>query len=189
MKSSVLRNDILPFVLLLVSLVVATAGIDYLLNDLGVAWIGTQLGVLGTALIVLSFFYSVRKRKLVRLGSVVFSLRIHEWFSWVGCLLIFVHAGTHFNAILPWLALVSMLAAFISGLTGKYLLTRARRRLAEHKQLQAELEGVRDDDQSLFWNALAVAAMRKWRTIHKPITWIFVILTVLHILTVYMYGE
>lgn len=48
-------------------------------------------------------------------------------------MLILVHAGIHIYAILPWLALIAMLINIISGMTGKFLLDRSRRFLAEKK--------------------------------------------------------
>ncbi len=56
-------------------------------------------------------------------------LRRHERMAWAGSLLVLVHAGVHFNAWLGWLALAAMLINVASGLTGKYLLARARTRL------------------------------------------------------------
>ena len=46
--------------------------------------------------------------------------------AWAGSLLVLVHAGIHFNAILGWLAVWAMLINVASGLTGKFLLQRAR---------------------------------------------------------------
>jgi hypothetical protein len=54
--------------------------------------------------------------------------------AWLGSLLVLVHAGVHFNAILGWLAVWAMLINVGSGLTGKFLLDRARRRLEEARQ-------------------------------------------------------
>jgi len=44
----------------------------------------------------------------------------------------------HIYAILPWLALVAMLVTVISGMTGKYLLDRSRRFLAEKKEVYSQ---------------------------------------------------
>ena len=54
--------------------------------------------------------------------------------AWLGSLLVLVHAGIHFNAILGWLAVGAMLINVASGLTGKFLLERSRRRLEEARQ-------------------------------------------------------
>ena len=40
---------------------------------------------------------------------------------------VLIHAGIHFNAILPWLATVAMGVNVISGMVGKLLLDRSRR--------------------------------------------------------------
>jgi hypothetical protein len=54
--------------------------------------------------------------------------------AWAGSLLVLVHAGIHFNSILAWLAVLAMLINVASGLTGKFLLERSRRRLDEARQ-------------------------------------------------------
>ena len=58
--------------------------------------------------------------------------------AWLGSLLVLVHAGVHFNAILGWLAVWAMLINVGSGLTGKFLLDRSRRRLEEARQRMRE---------------------------------------------------
>jgi hypothetical protein len=47
-------------------------------------WIGRYLGIPGTALILLSLRYSLRKRKLITTGNPVRLLRAHEWMAWCG---------------------------------------------------------------------------------------------------------
>jgi hypothetical protein len=53
--------------------------------------------------------------------------------AWLGSLLVLVHAGIHFNALLGWMAVAAMLINVASGLTGKFLVERARRKLSEER--------------------------------------------------------
>ena len=76
-----------------------------------------------------SLTYSLRKRKLIRSGQPVKLLRLHEYLAWAGSLFVLVHAGIHFNSILAWLATLAMIINVASGLTGKFLLGRARARI------------------------------------------------------------
>ncbi len=39
-------------------------------------------------------------------------------------------------------------------------------------------------DDHLYWDALVVDLMKKWRVVHIPITIIFTLLTLLHVVTV-----
>jgi hypothetical protein len=39
--------------------------------------------------------------------------------TWLGSLMVLIHAGIHFNAILPWLATIAMGVNVISGMVGK----------------------------------------------------------------------
>lgn len=135
MHRSILRKEVLPFLVMFGSLIAATIIADALLHLFDLVWIGRYLGIPGTILILLSFFYSMRKRKLIRFGRPKTLLTLHEALTWLGALMVMVHAGIHVYAILPWLALLAMLVNVGSGMTGKYLLDRSRRHLAEKKTM------------------------------------------------------
>ena len=129
MKRSLWRQHILPFTLLLGLLAAATLIGDYVLHRFNLVWVGRYLGIPGTILIILSLYYSLRKRKYVNSGNPKTLLTLHEFGSWLGSLMILIHAGIHFNAILPWLATIAMGVNVISGMVGKMLLNRSRRHL------------------------------------------------------------
>lgn len=129
-KARLLSREVLPHFLAFAALVAATLAIDVGLHLLGAVWIGRYLGIPGVLLIVGSFGYSLRKRKLIKRGKPVVLLRLHERMAWVGSLLVLVHAGIHFNALLGWLATFAMLINVGSGLTGKFLLEHSLLRMA-----------------------------------------------------------
>jgi hypothetical protein len=190
MERSLVREEVLPFAALLGSLVVATIIADALLHQLGLVWIGRYLGIPGTVFILLSFFYSLRKRKLISVGKPKTLLNLHQAFAWLGALMILVHAGIHVYAILPWLALVAMLVTVISGMTGKYLLDRSRRFLAEKKDAYVA-RGLSGEaiEKEMFWDATAVDLMKKWRAVHFPITLAFAVLGLAHILSIFLFWQ
>ena len=190
MQRSLVREEVLPFAALLGSLVIATVIADALLHQLGLVWIGRYLGIPGTIFILLSFFYSLRKRKLISVGKPKTLLNLHQAFAWLGALMILVHAGIHVYAILPWLALVAMLVNVISGMTGKYLLDRSRRFLAEKKDAYVA-RGLSGEaiEKEMFWDATAVDLMKKWRAVHFPITLAFAVLGLAHILSIFLFWQ
>ena len=190
MERSLVREEVLPFAALLGSLVIATIIADALLHQLGLVWIGRYLGIPGTIFILLSFFYSLRKRKLISVGKPKTLLNLHQAFAWLGALMILVHAGIHVYAILPWLALVAMLVNVISGMTGKYLLDRSRRFLAEKKDAYVA-RGLSGEaiEKEMFWDATAVDLMKKWRAVHFPITLAFAVLGLAHILSIFLFWQ
>jgi hypothetical protein len=104
--------------------------------------------------------------------------------------MILVHAGVHVYTILPWLALIAMLVNVISGMTGKYLLDRSRRFVAEKKVSYAQ-RGLTDEaiDKELFWDATTLDVMKKWRAVHLPITLVFAVLSITHILSIFLFWE
>ncbi|MDP3858523.1 MAG: hypothetical protein Q8Q73_12265 [Stagnimonas sp.] len=188
MNRSLFRRDALPLLLLFLALVAATTATDALLHRLELVWIGRYLGIPGTLLILLSMRYSLRKHGLIAQGEPRRLLRQHEALAWLGSLLVLVHAGIHFRAILPWLATAAMLVNILSGLTGKFLLPRARRHVEERRGRMAA-RGLSGDqmDAKLYWDALMLDAMANWRTVHVPIALAFAGLALAHVLSIFLY--
>jgi hypothetical protein len=188
MKGNLLSREVVPHALAFAALVGATICIDVALHLLGVAWIGRYLGIPGTVLIVGSFGYSLRRRKLITRGKPITLLRLHERMAWVGSLLILVHAGIHFNALLAWLAVGAMLVNVGSGLTGKFLLERSRRRLMEaRRQMHAAGLDAGDVEDRLYWDSLTFDVVKEWRAVHFPITLAFAVLALAHIAAVFTF--
>lgn len=190
MDSSLIRKEVLPFVLMFGSLIAATLVSDALLHQLDLVWIGRWLGIPGTLLILTSFLYSMRKRKKITFGKPKTLLRLHETLTWLGALMILVHAGIHVYAILPWLALAAMLVNVFSGMTGKILLDRSKRFLAAKREAysgkglsEAEIE------KRLFWDATTFDLMKKWRSVHLPITLAFAVLGLGHIISILLFWQ
>ena len=172
--------------LLTVGLVVANAiAIELLLDGYGVRLHRLFTGLLGTALIAVSFGYSLRKRRLVSIGSTRGWLKAHEWLAIAGCFVIFVHTGTHIEAMVPVLTLIVLFVTFISGLFGRYLYTITR------DELRAKLsglskEGIAPSEQAehrLWALTVASTALSRWRALHIPIVSLFAMLLVYHVLS------
>jgi hypothetical protein len=190
MERSLINKEVIPFLLMFGSLILATIVSDGLLHYFDLVWVGRYLGIPGTLLILLSLFYSMRKRKLVSFGKPKTLLVLHETLAWLGALMILVHAGIHVDAILPWLALIAMLVNVLSGMTGKFLLERSRRFVAEKKAFYAS-RGLPENEveKRLFWDATTFDLMKKWRAVHLPITLAFAVLGVTHILSIFLFWQ
>ena len=190
MERSLIRKEVIPFVMMFGALILATIITDTLLHQFDLVWIGRWLGIPGTILILLSFFYSMRKRKMIGFGKPRTLLILHETLTWLGALMILVHAGIHIYTILPWLALFAMLVNVISGMTGKYLLDRSRRFLAAKKEAYSQ-QGLSEEaiEKKLFWDATTFDLMKKRRVVHLPITLAFAVLGITHILSIFLFWE
>lgn len=190
MDKSLIRKEVLPFVLMFGSLIAATLISDALLHQLDLVWIGRWLGIPGTLLILTSFLYSLRKRKKITFGKPKTLLRLHETLTWLGALMILVHAGIHVYAILPWLALAAMLINVFSGMTGKILLDRSKRFLAAKRETYLS-DGLSEEqvEKRLFWDATTYDLMKKWRSVHLPITLAFVVLSLGHIISILLFWQ
>lgn len=164
--------------------------IDYFLHRFNLVIIGRYLGPVGSILIIISFIYSLRKRKIISYGSPKELLMLHEYLSWIGSILLLVHAGIHFNALLPWLAIFMLLIAVASGLTGKFLLKQAGESLKERKKELLNTGLNMDEvDKKLFFDSTAVYLMKKWRVVHLPITLLTGVLALLHIITIILFSK
>jgi hypothetical protein len=188
MKAQLLLREVLPFTLSLVALAGLSLLLDALLHYFGVVWIGRYLGIPGVLLIIGSFGYSLRKRQLIHIGQPLRLLRLHERMAWLGSLLVLVHAGIHFNAILGWLAVWAMLINVGSGLTGKFLLERSRKRLiAAREKLQRQ--GLTDVEleERLHVDTLTFDVVKQWRRVHFPIALAFGVLALAHIISIFLF--
>lgn len=188
MNQSLWRDHVLPFSLLLGVLAATTLAGDYLLHWLNLVWVGRYLGILGTLLIIFSLYYSLRKRKYVSSGNPGTLLKVHEFSAWLGSLMILIHAGVHFNAILPWLATVAMSINVVSGLVGKMLLKRARTHVQSQRD-HFQLRGLSkpEVEQAVFWDAVTLSTMNQWRKVHIPIFIVFAVLALGHIFSVFLF--
>ena len=180
--------DYLPDFAAFASMLLLAAVVDIVLHSMDLPQAGQYAGYLGTLLILVSFWYSARKRKLVTWGSPRALLRLHKVTAWLGPVLVLVHGGTHFNALLPWLAMLAMVVVVASGLTGSFLLARARTELSKKRRLLIE-GGMSAEEaaRALYQEALAVKVMKKWRVVHIPITGVFAVLALLHVVSVLMF--
>ena len=189
MNRSVFRKHVWPFAQWFTLMILITIIIDYFLHRYELVYIGRWFGLAGTITIMLSFIYSARKRKLITSGSPKSYLKYHEYFSWVGSILILVHAGIHFNALLPWLAILMLIISVASGLTGKFLLKKSNE--TYKTKLQALIDSGTAPDEAekkLFFDSITVDIMRTWRKVHMPITLLLMVLSLIHIITIVMFS-
>lgn len=189
-ENSLISKKVMPFLVMFVALGVCTAILDALLHLFDLVWVGRYLGIPGTILILLSFMYSMRKRKKIHFGKPKTLLTLHQVLTWTGALMILVHAGIHVYAILPWLALIAMMVNIISGMTGQFLLDRSRRFMA-HKKEEYAAQGLNAEalEKELFWDAVTFDLMKKWRAVHFPITLVFSVLALAHIFSIFLFWE
>lgn len=189
MKKSVFMKYIVPFMEWYLLMIIATISIDFYLHKSNIVINSWATGISGSLLIIISFIYSFRKRKIIKIGSQKKLLNFHEYIAWLGSVVLLVHAGIHFNAVLPWLAVLALLINVASGLVGKYLLKKATDNLKE-KKLNLSNLGLNTDEaeKKLFLDSITVDAMKKWRIIHFPITFLLLVLSIFHIITIIIFS-
>ena len=174
MHRSLLVRQVSPAALLLASLIAGAIAADAVLHAVGLRWVGVYLGPIGTGMLAVSFLYSLRKRKRITFAQPRQLLELHQALGWFGSLVLLVHGGSHFNALLPWLALVAMVIVAASGMIGAVLLWRA----LEAMRQAGKPEG---DSARQLLDAVTVDLMKKWRAVHLPLNAVFLTLATLHI--------
>ena len=190
MNKSLLRQEVVPFFGQIALLTIFSVASDLVLHYYHLAWVGRYLGIPGVLLIILSLLYSMRKRKIIKSGSPKMLLWLHETLTWMGALLVLVHASIHFNTILPWLAMIGMVINVLSGLVGQRLLHRSRHHIMELEE-KYRISGMSKDDieKEVFWDSVTYDLMAKWRIVHFPISLAFAVLTLAHILSIFLFWE
>lgn len=82
----------------------------------------------------------------------------------------------------------AMLVNVGSGLTGKYLLERARRRMeASRERMLGQGISAAELTEQLYWDSLTFDAVKQWRTVHFPITLAFAVLALAHIVSIFLF--
>lgn len=150
---------------------------------------GHVVGWVGLAVIMLVFVYSLKKRYGLKLGTPRGWLRVHVVAGVLGPLLILVHSGTHFHALVPLVTMGIMAIVVISGIVGQAIHVLALRTLNQQRRRFIE-EGLTPDvvDERLDELASQEELFRWWRAIHAPLTITFVVLVALHVLGALYFG-
>ncbi len=140
------------------------------------------VGWLGLGFIGLTFVYPLKRWWHPNQVWPKRWFHVHMVSGVLGPLIIFVHAGAHFHAWVPILALGTMVLVVMSGIVGQALHYWAFRMLYERRH-QLAFEGMTEDaiEARLHDLALQEEALRWWRCLHRPLTWSFVSLALLHI--------
>ncbi len=188
MWKSVLIQRTLPLTISYLLLIIAGIALDYLLHIANLVWVGRYLGIAGTLFLALSFGYSARKKKVIKNGALKFFLKLHCNAGWIGTLMILVHSGIHFNAILPWAATGLMMVVTASGHVGQYLLKKVKEEV-KMKIKQLGINTTVDDEleQQHYWDTLTIKALEQWRTVHMPMVSLLLALTMTHILSIFFF--
>lgn len=172
----------------LVAAAVAVAlGIEYVLSPksdqpFGHTQSGHAVGWTGLVLILLVFAYPIRKRFSKDRRWPKGWFQVHKVFGVLGPVLILVHAGAHFHALVPVLAMIAMSLVVLSGITGQVLHHLALRALNEQRRALAQ-EGLPEAEIQSRLHDLAgrEETFRIWQCIHAPLTATFVVLMLMHI--------
>lgn len=143
---------------------------------------GHLLGWLGFLAMLAGFGYSIKKRFDRKSGWPKVWFWVHQSSGVLAPLLILVHAGPHFHALVPAFALAAMIVVAISGLTGVIVHRKAISLMnAERAELRSQGLSRSDVESRLFDLASQEETFRLWQLIHVPMVMLFLVLVICHI--------
>lgn len=150
---------------------------------------GHIVGWVGLAVIMTVFVYSVKKRYARKSGWPKGWFLMHKVAGIVGPLLIVTHAGPHFHALVPILALLAMVIVTVSGVIGVAVHRKVRSLLnTKREELVAQGLSHQEVDERLFDLASDEETFRIWQIIHMPMVMIFLVLVIAHIFSALYFG-
>lgn len=160
---------------------------------------GTWLVTL--AYVIILYVGSVRTRRLPGIWSIRRWIQVHIFFALTGTFLVMVHSGNFLRdyigfsggqlkpvPILPMLNSLVLMLVVASGMIGRFIYNDLRKQAALDN---LALESDEEDKVSGSRGALIVISQRTmgyWRIFHYPLTIIWLVLTVAHIISVLYFG-
>ena len=140
------------------------------------------VGWVGFGMIALTFVYPIKRRLHPNEVWPKVWFDVHQALGIAGPLLILVHSGVHYHALVPVLALIAMILVVFSGITGQAIHYLAFQTLNKQRHELAD-QGLSEEMVKTRLHELAMQeeSLRWWRCFHGPLTFTFVVLTLLHI--------
>lgn len=150
---------------------------------------GHAVGWLGLGVILLVFVYPHRKRHAPERRWPRGWFRVHMAAGVAGPLLIFLHSGAHYHALVPILAMAAMVIVALSGIVGQAVHAHVLRTLNdERRRFHHDGLSEADVEHRLHGMASQEEAFRIWQLIHAPMTVAFLVLAALHIAGALFFG-
>ncbi len=150
---------------------------------------GHVVGWIGLAAIFLVFVYSVKKRFDRNAGWPKAWFIVHQVAGILGLMVILIHAGWHFHALVPVLTLIVMGIVVVSGVIGVAVHRKALALLnTTRKELVSQGLSQTDIEDRLYGLASGEEIFRVWQIIHVPMVMLFLALLAAHILGALYFG-
>ena len=133
---------------------------------------GINLAYAGTLLGIVSILYTLRKKHVIKIGSLRWWLSFHVLVGASSLLLVLGHGQYRYEALLPGLLIILAVVIGITGLFGWHLY------LTTFKTLLVEIKSMEEEE--YFMARMASSAFRFWRFIHVLASLAVLCLTISH---------
>lgn len=134
---------------------------------------GINLAYTGTLLGIVSLLYSLRKKHVIKIGSLRWWLGFHVLVGALSLLLVLGHGQYRYQALLPGLLIFLAIAIGITGFFGWHLY------LTTFKTLLGEIKSM-EEEEEYFMARMASSAFRFWRFVHVLASFAAMCLTISH---------
>lgn len=186
MRRFLILNEWFSFLFRLSALILMTILGEWSLHHWQLDRVGRHLGLPGVLLLLVSMRYVLQKRRQRSITPSRRLLEFHQWTVLTGGAMIFIHAGLHFNAILPWLATLALAIVLLSGLVGHLLLKRSMPPMVDGPEKNRD-NAIEENNDRRFADAITSERMVNWRSFHLSVSLIFAVLALGHVLTILMF--
>jgi hypothetical protein len=150
---------------------------------------GHLMGWIGLGITLLVFVYPMKKRISRNRRWPRDWFRVHLIAGVMGPLFILLHSGAHLHALVPSFALMTMAVVVVSGIVGQGLHYLALKTLNDRRR-ELHDQGLSADqiEANLHRMAAQEEGFRLWQCIHAPMTLMFLVLALLHVLGAVYFG-
>ncbi len=149
-----------------------------------------SLGNIGSLMVFLSLAgYMIKRRWKSFPGMLKDYLQIHQLFATMGALMVAVHSGAHFKAVLPVATSIFMLVCLVSGFVGRFVFMKAKKEIAARKEeLRKSGIGQEEIEEKLVFATSTANTLANWRKFHQPFAELLLLLLLLHIVSALFFG-
>lgn len=145
------------------------------------------LGIFGVILVGISLGYIPVKYWLRSLNRLQTWLTIHMAAGGIGAVLILLHSELRLKSLLPAITLVVMELVAFTGLIGRYLFLDAAKALHRQSVINKAVQLSDKNEDEYILLVLSMQSLRPWRKLHVQLSWLLLALTVIHVITEFVW--
>ncbi len=154
-----------------------------------------HIGIIGTVFVIVSLGYVFRKYYFKTFSKMKTWLDLHVVTGTIGAFLILIHSEFYFRAVIPSIALIMMELVAVSGIVGRYFMSKLMQTITqEKKKLALEKKNGSDaseeteiNEEELMLLVSSMKIFKNWKMLHIQLTAVLTATTILHVISEFFY--